>query len=86
MSLSIEGYPFITRFKTKKKIKRARPIKPSIEGYPFITRFKTLFLGWNTSPPIIGIEGYPFITRFKTQTLKSLVFQLLLRVLKAIHL
>ena len=40
LTISIEGYPFITRFKTSKVIDWIVDIN-SIEGYPFITRFKT---------------------------------------------
>ena len=40
--MSIEGYPFIIRFKTWPiaKYKDASSVA-SIEGYPFIIRFKT---------------------------------------------
>ena len=37
----IEGYPFITRFKTEHILLIYGIINLSIEGYPFITRFKT---------------------------------------------
>ena len=40
MSRSIEGIPFITRFKTKIDAK-ININSASIEGIPFITRFKT---------------------------------------------
>ena len=42
MDLSIEGNPFITRFKTSKALSSASVILCGIEGNPFITRFKTL--------------------------------------------
>ena len=38
---SIEGNPFITRFKTEKASKPLADFINSIEGNPFITRFKT---------------------------------------------
>ena len=42
--LNIEGYPFITRFKTSYiRFLKCAPIY-NIEGYPFITRFKTTTL------------------------------------------
>ena len=41
---SIEGNPFITRFKTMTFVDRSQFILLSIEGNPFITRFKTTFL------------------------------------------
>ena len=41
-SLSIEGYPFIIRFKTHKDLIEDLKRLNSIEGYPFIIRFKTL--------------------------------------------
>ena len=39
--LSIEGIPFITRFKTMIDIVRQHLLSFCIEGIPFITRFKT---------------------------------------------
>ena len=39
---SIEGYPFIIRFKTK-GLSGVCNAPFSIEGYPFIIRFKTKF-------------------------------------------
>ena len=67
MYLGIEGYPFITRFKTYHVSPLLNFNMPlCIEGYPFITRFKTA----TNRQPVVGwynrIEGYPFITRFKT--------------------
>ena len=41
MLQSIEGYPVIIRFKTKKMQIGIRCIAKSIEGYPVIIRFKT---------------------------------------------
>ena len=42
MTYSIEGNPFITRFKTYPLVSdRINVITDSIEGNPFITRFKT---------------------------------------------
>ena len=38
---SIEGYPFIIRFKTDEENPNELLIQ-SIEGYPFIIRFKTI--------------------------------------------
>ena len=38
---SIEGYPFLIRFKTVGKQDPGVIINHSIEGYPFIIRFKT---------------------------------------------
>ena len=37
----IEGYPFITRFKTIADKVTDEETEEYIEGYPFITRFKT---------------------------------------------
>ena len=61
--LSIEGYLFITRFKTQHR--RVYYLKPivGIEGYPFITRFKTVFQ-LPKQAYHLSIEGIPFITRF----------------------
>ena len=39
--LSIEGYPFIIRFKTNPNIPLIVLSLLCIEGYPFIIRFKT---------------------------------------------
>ena len=60
----IEGYPFITRFKTSTPHKSHFTTR-RIEGYPFITRFKTLNY-YCKHINLLSIEGYPFITRFKT--------------------
>ena len=60
----IEGYPFITRFKTSGSKLCSTPYF-GIEGYPFITRFKTAE-DRRIQEKVFGIEGYPFITRFKT--------------------
>ena len=68
LKLSIEGYPFIIRFKTDNDVlfENEFKITGGIEGYPFIIRFKTLHhLNLHFSN-IWGIEGYPFIIRFKT--------------------
>ena len=62
---SIEGVPFITRFKTIKN-KYYTKFLISIEGIPFITRFKTLTPHELLYNGPLGIEGIPFITRFKT--------------------
>ena len=62
---SIEGIPFITRFKTIKN-KYYTKFLISIEGIPFITRFKTLTPHELLYNGPLGIEGIPFITRFKT--------------------
>ena len=65
--MSIEGNPFITRFKTSRShLFEILPLL-SIEGNPFITRFKTKtakYVGY--SQRRTSIEGNPFITRFKT--------------------
>ena len=68
---SIEGIPFITRFKTIKN-KYYTKFLISIEGIPFITRFKTLTPHELLYNGPIGIEGIPFITRFKTWKLDLL--------------
>ena len=39
--MSIEGNPFITRFKTDNEREAMDEIIQGIEGNPFITRFKT---------------------------------------------
>ena len=41
ISFSIEGHPFITRFKTKVPSLQITFMFLCIEGHPFITRFKT---------------------------------------------
>ena len=41
VDISIEGYPFIIRFKTLKPPNISRVALYCIEGYPFIIRFKT---------------------------------------------
>ena len=62
---SIEGIPFIIRFKTLSDRSSFVTLYSSIEGIPFIIRFKTLILFKSTiSNP--SIEGIPFIIRFKT--------------------
>ncbi|EUB15485.1 hypothetical protein HMPREF1500_1097 [Fusobacterium sp. CM22] len=40
--MSIEGHPFITRFKTITSNIDSALKTGSIEGHPFITRFKTI--------------------------------------------
>ena len=53
--LSIEGIPFITRFKTISKETDMFEYSLCIEGIPFITRFKTsnLFLSIKHRPPTV---------------------------------
>ena len=80
---SIEGYPFIIRFKTQLlNFSYFPPL--SIEGYPFIIRFKTLIL-CIYPPLVISIEGYPFIIRFKTSNITSST-SFKFSVLRVIHL
>ena len=43
MNHSIEGNPFITRFKTLIGKGKSNILLKGIEGNPFITRFKTIF-------------------------------------------
>ena len=46
---SIEGHPFITRFKTEiSNLLSLIPIEISIEGHPFITRFKTGYIKYKS--------------------------------------
>ncbi len=45
--LSIEGNPFITRFKTAITLREGDAVVSGIEGNPFITRFKTTIFGRN---------------------------------------
>ena len=75
MIFSIEGIPFITRFKTFKVGRYPDDSTGfSIEGIPFITRFKTFYaMGDRGTPLDISIEGIPFITRFKTISFKPLI-------------
>ena len=67
MLSSIEGIPFIIRFKTPFDDIEAKSNAYRIEGIPFIIRFKTnckhTFL---LSIKTLCIEGIPFIIRFKT--------------------
>ena len=42
LTLSIEDYPFIIRFKTTGRFWEKAFIRDGIEDYPFIIRFKTL--------------------------------------------
>ena len=42
--MSIEGYPFIIRFKTYGLKDINDFLSKSIEGYPFIIRFKTYYM------------------------------------------
>ena len=87
MLLSIEGNPFITRFKTS----ILNPLTTfklfSIEGNPFITRFKTYKVArLHISVTAGSIEGNPFITRFKTQEFMKYLYEITPQVLKVIHL
>ena len=67
MKFSIEGNPFIIRFKTLQfVILFLVRIPLSIEGNPFIIRFKTLYLQVSILSYKLCIEGNPFIIRFKT--------------------
>ena len=64
--VSIEGNPFIIRFKTDRK-GILKKLDMSIEGNPFIIRFKTFYhKKVYRFIPFIRIEGNPFIIRFKT--------------------
>ena len=82
--LSIEGNPFITRFKTLTKFIVDNRL--CIEGNPFITRFKTAISSALTSTCSASIEGNPFITRFKTSRLSPSKISSIFSVLKVIHL
>ena len=68
---SIEGNPFITRFKTSDKLILYKSLQLSIEGNPFITRFKTID-NKVLRLRYLCIEGNPFITRFKTTKYESI--------------
>ena len=86
MKFSIEGNPFIIRFKTLQfVILFLVRIPLSIEGNPFIIRFKTVSISKNPVSVVLSIEGNPFIIRFKTL---SCVYDLssFIPVLKVIHL
>ena len=63
--ISIEGHPYITRFKTYLE-KLWKCIMIRIEGHPCITRFKTCNMGSDSYNYRKSIEGHPYITRFKT--------------------
>ena len=82
--ISIEGYPFIIRFKTLLSF-HIPPINLCIEGYPFIIRFKTPIINNVFLTTCFGIEGYPFIIRFKTRVDKFLSDDDI-KVLRVIHL
>ena len=73
--LSIEGNPFIIRFKTVCYLFNVLH-HFGIEGNPFIIRFKTdLDYDRNDRRDSYGIEGNPFIIRFKTKS-SGLTFSL----------
>ena len=64
---SLEGSPFIIRFKTTRAVTGFQDPTLGLEGSPFIIRFKTK--NGSLNPGImrfIGLEGSPFIIRFKT--------------------
>ena len=66
MRYSLEGNPFIIRFKTKRyQMAGYEPV--SLEGNPFIIRFKTYKYFLQRSRVKMSLEGNPFIIRFKTQ-------------------
>ena len=81
---SIEGNPFIIRFKTFIDLKLTSHLVLSIEGNPFIIRFKTKTSSNEPLKGIVSIEGNPFIIRFKTSEGKH--FMIDTSVLKVIHL
>ena len=65
LHLSIEGNPFIIRFKTPGFYPQIGDLL-GIEGNPFIIRFKTRRHNYNSESYTKSIEGNPFIIRFKT--------------------
>ena len=67
MTDSIEGNPFIIRFKTSISIFIWKSNSYCIEGNPFIIRFKTDRRRFKmVTKSKESIEGNPFIIRFKT--------------------
>ena len=64
--MSIEGNPFIIRFKTEIKPFQLH-LSYRIEGNPFIIRFKTHTNFLSPEKNSFSIEGNPFIIRFKSK-------------------
>ena len=65
--MSLEGNPFIIRFKTfVAKFDGSTGVIASLEGNPFIIRFKTRKNFQLLNTLTLRLEGNPFIIRFKT--------------------
>ena len=84
--ISIEGNPFIIRFKTCLNTFFLTTEPSGIEGNPFIIRFKTIRPVESDIKSNLSIEGNPFIIRFKTLGIDLGIDNLCTCVLKVIHL